>query len=279
MNRREALRLGSNILADNKISDASIEAELLLRYTLDIDRTRLISDDGVDLSPLQEAEFFKNIFTRVKGMPAAYIIEVREFYGLEFYVDENVLIPRPETELLVDKAIETARNYHSPVIADIGTGCGNIAVSLAINLPHASICATDISKNALEVARGNCMKHDVKKRIQLLCGDLLEPIKEPADIIVANLPYVRSVDLPAVNTYGFEPRLALDGGEDGLDVIRQLCDQVEGKLKPDGTLLLEIGLGQKDTVELYLHNSFSRSTIETFKDLAGIDRVVCLTRR
>jgi release factor glutamine methyltransferase len=279
MNRREALKLGSKILAENKIDDASLEAEILLRHTLNIDRTRLLVGYDETLSSQQQTDFLNKVARRVEGMPAAYITCMREFYGLEFYVDEHVLIPRPETELLVEKTIEIARNYDSPVIVDVGTGCGNIAVSLAANLPHAHIYATDISEKAVEVARCNCMKHSVKKRIQLLYGDLLEPIKEPADIIVANLPYVRTADLPTVNTNGFEPRIALDGGVDGLDVIRRLCSQVNDKLTLGGTLLLEIGLGQREALVNYLRSLFPESKIETMRDLTAIDRIVCLTGR
>lgn len=278
MNRREALKIASQILTENKIDDASLEAELLLRHTLHINRVHLFLDYEMELSPQQEAIFLDNIRRRTEGEPSAYITGVREFYGLEFHVDESVLIPRPETELLVEKTIEIARNIDSLRIVDVGTGCGSIAISLAINLPEAKVIAIDISKEALGVARSNCLKHGVGKRIQFRCGDLLGPIEEPTDIIVANLPYVRTEDLPAVNTNGFEPRQALDGGEDGLNVIHRLCDQVYEKLKPDGVFLLEIGLGQKDAVIYHLRNLFSQSQIETFRDLAGIDRVVVLTR-
>ena len=137
----------------------------------------------------------------------------------------------------MEKAIECAQRYEMPLIADIGTGCGAIAISLAVNLPRARVIATDISPQALETARRNCERHGVHRRITLLKGDLLKPLTRPVDIIVANLPYVRTADLPEVNTHGWEPRLALDGGEDGLDVIRRLCGQVSTHLKPGGILL------------------------------------------
>ena len=279
MNRREALKLGSKILAENKIDDASLEAEILLRHTLNIDRSRLFVEYDSTLSLQQQTDFLNKIARRAEGVPAAYITCMREFYGLEFYVDEHVLIPRPETELLVEKTIEIARNYDSPLIVDVGTGCGNIAVSLAANLPHARIYANDISEKAVEVAEHNCKKHNVSKQIRLIAGDLLEPLDGPIDIIVANLPYVSTADLPTVNTNDFEPRIALDGGVDGLDIIRRLCCQVEGKLKPDGTLLIEIGLGQIDALTAYLRGLSPEGNIEIVRDLAGIERVVCLTRR
>ncbi|HEX9896510.1 MAG TPA: peptide chain release factor N(5)-glutamine methyltransferase [Dehalococcoidales bacterium] len=279
MTRQELLNRARTLLSNNNVEDGALEAELLLRHTLNIDRTRFFTESDKALTSEQEADFWNKIERRVKGMPSAYITGVREFYGLEFYVDGSVLIPRPETELLVEKTIEIARNYYSPVIADIGTGCGNIAISLAVNLPHASIFTTDISQKALDTARRNCERHNVERRVRLCAGDLLEPILQPVDIIVANLPYVRTADLPAVNTNGYEPRLALDGGEDGLDVIRRLCTQVDRKLKPNGSLLLEIGMGQREEVVNLLHALFSLAPISVIPDLTGIDRVVCMTRR
>ena len=279
MTRREALNYARHLFSARKIEDASLEAELLLRHTLKIDRSSLFAGPDTELTKEQETDFCCKLQLRLKGMPSAYITGIREFYGLEFYVDSNVLIPRPETELLVEKTIEIARKFPSPIIADIGTGCGNIAISLALNLPRAKIYAVDISNKALDVARYNCGRHNVGERIQLYEGDLLEPLPEPVDIIIANLPYVRTADLPSVNTSGYEPRLALDGGEDGLDVIRRLCAQVKGKLKPGGSLLLEIGLGQKDVLVNFLLGLFRKAKIESFQDLAGIDRVVYMTRR
>ena len=152
-------------------------------------------------------------------MPAAYITGHREFYGLDFAVNSSVLVPRPETELLVEKALELARERSLSTIADIGTGCGAIAVSLAVNLPQTRIYATDISAPALEVALSNCRKHGVTDRVTLLEGDMLAPLPEPVDLIVANLPYVREPEMTGVNTLGFEPPLALNGGPDGLDKI------------------------------------------------------------
>jgi release factor glutamine methyltransferase len=177
----------------------------------------------------------------------------------------------------VEKAIEIAHNYSSPVIADIGTGCGNIAISLAVNLPHASLFATDISQKALDTARRNCERHNVERRVRLCAGDLLEPLPAPVDIIAANLPYVRTADLPAVNTNGYEPRTALDGGEDGIEVIRRLCAQAGGKLKRGGSLLLEIGFGQRQEVVNLLSALSDSTKIQVTADLNSIDRVVCLT--
>ncbi len=168
------------------------------------------------------------------------------------------------------------KNRPAPTIADIGTGCGAIAISLALNLPQAKIYAIDISAPALDVARANCQKHNVADRICLLLGDMLDPLPEPVDLIVANLPYVKESDSTKVNTLSFEPPLALNGGSDGLEKIRRLCTQVSNKRSPDGYLLLEIGLGQGEKVTDFLRSLFPSSELEMLPDLSGIDRVVSL---
>jgi release factor glutamine methyltransferase len=187
-----------------------------------------------------------------------------------------VLIPRPETELLVEKAISLCRSQDYSKVADIGTGCGAIAISLAIDLPAVKIYATDISAKALEVAKQNCVNHEVKDRIALLQGDMLSLLPEPVDMIIANLPYVREADIPGEGPLSFEPQMALDGGEKGLDKIEKLCGQASGKLKKSGCLLLEIGQGQAEDVKAILHKYFPSGLIEVEKDLAEIERVVTL---
>ena len=273
MNLRQALTSARDTLAISNVEDPSLEGEILLRHALAIDRAGLYSDLDRELSLEQEHTFKKSLDRRRRGEPSAYITGRREFYGLDFTVDHNVLIPRPETELLVELALNTAKNHGITEIADIGTGCGAIAVSLAMHLPQATIYATDISQAALEVARDNCHKHGVADRVILLRGDLLEPLEKPVDMIAANLPYVREADLPRT---GYEPRMALDGGTDGLDKIKSLCRQVGGKLNKGGYLLLEIGQGQADMVVGILCKAYPGSPIEVYQDLAGIERVISL---
>ena len=272
MNRREALNKARRLLAGADIDDASLEGEILLRYMLGIDRARLFSDLDNDISPSQVEELNKLVERRCRGEPSAYITGHREFYGLDFIIDRHVLIPRPETELLVEKAINLCRGHSISAIADIGTGCGAIAVSLALNLPSVAIYATDVSATALAIAGQNCNRHGVTDRITLLQGDLLEPLPGPVDMIVANLPYVRKSDL----TSGGEPELALNGGEKGLDKINTLCRQAGAKLHEKGVLLLEIGQGQADAVASVLHEIYPTALIEVDRDLAGIKRVVGL---
>jgi len=272
MTLKEALELARGALARSAVEDASLEAELLLRHVLKIDRTQLYLDLENELSQDDEKAYQAFIARRLSGEPSAYIVGHREFYGRDFAVNRHTLIPRPESELLVERAIEMAR--HRPAtIADIGTGGGAIAVSLALELPQAKIYATDISPQALEVAKANCERYGVNN-IRLLPGDLLAPLPEPIDLIIANLPYVRREEIAPDS---FEPSIALDGGVEGTEVIARLCRQAEAKLKNDGTMLLEIGQGQSGTIQRLLRRTFDGGTIELFRDLAGIERVLSLS--
>ena len=277
MTRGEALKRARELLARHHIEDAALEAELLLRHTLKIDRAQLLSEPDCELKQRHGDTYKTFIKRRIKGEPSAYITGHREFFGLDFYVDKHVLIPRPETELLVEQAILHAKNYWHPVIVDVGTGSGAIGVSLAKYLPDAEIYAVDISKAALKAAKRNCLEHGVGDRVTLLRGDLLEPVPVQVDIIVANLPYVLTADVPQVNTFGFEPALALDGGTDGMDVVKRLCLQAKDRLRPGGCLLLEIGMGQSQKTSAILQELYPAANIEIMLDLSGMARVVGLT--
>jgi len=276
---KQAMAEARGILASNNIEDASLESELLLRHILKISRVQLYLDLDHELSPGQEMAFWQLVNRRRNGEPTAYITGHREFYGLDFYVAPSVLIPRPESELLVEKTLELARQRSVTTIADIGTGCGAIAISLALNLPKAKIYATDISDASLKVALFNCQQHRVAGRISLLQGDMLEPLPEPVDLLVANLPYVRESELPPATPAASEPVLALNGGRGGLEKINQLCQQLSGRLRSQGCLLLEIGQGQGEAVTALLRSLFPLAVVEITPDLGGIERVVslCLT--
>jgi release factor glutamine methyltransferase len=273
---KQALSRARLILSGSDIEDAEIEGEVLLRHVMGIDRARLLASLDADMSPEQRQVFMKLVARRTKGEPTAYITGHREFYGLDFKVSPDVLIPRPETELLVEKAISLCRKFGYSKIADIGTGCGAIAVSLAVNVPSVTIYATDISAEALKVAGQNCVKHGVADRVKLLKGDLLEPLPEPVDLIIANLPYVRQKDIPGKGPLSYEPFSSLNGGEEGLDKIRRLCQGVGSKLNGNGSLLMEIGEGQREAVRDILHNNLPLADVETEKDLAGIERMATL---
>lgn len=276
MTLKQALSQSRGLLAASDIEDAALESELLLRHVLKISRVQLYLDLSRELSPKQEETFWRLVKCRLNGEPTAYITGHREFYGFDFYVAPDVLVPRPESELLVEKALNLAHHRNISTIAEIGTGCGAIAISLALNLPEAKIYATDISAPALKVALFNCQKHGVASRICLLQGDMLDPLPEPVDLIVANLPYVRESELPPTGPVSFEPILALNGGPEGLEKIHQLCQQAGSKLSPRGCLLLEIGQGQGKTVTSSLCSLFPSARIEVASDLSGMERVVSL---
>jgi len=273
----QALAQAAADLNEGGIPDARLEAEILLRHALNLSRVQLYQSLDRMLIPKEAAAFQRLLERRLSGEPAAYITGHREFYGLDFLVDRRVLIPRPETELLVDKSLEITRQRAIPAIADIGTGSGAIAVSLAVNLPQVRIYAVDISVGALALARINAARHGVSDRISFLSGNLLEPLPEPVGLITANLPYVTGSEVSSLGLADFEPELALDGGSDGLERIRELIRGLGAKLLPGGSLLLEIGLGQAEAATGFLQDSLPETAIEVVPDLAGIDRMINLT--
>ena len=276
MTLEQVLQRAREELTRHKIDDPAVEAEVLLRHTLGLTRSQLYLELGREINPDQKDRLENLVARRISGEPTAYITGRREFYGLDFYVDRRVLIPRPESEVLVEKALELGKRG-SRSFADIGSGSGCIAVSLAVNMPQATIYAADISEDALAVAELNCSSHQVESRVCLLQGDLLSPLPHAVDVIIANLPYVRRSDLPSVNTSGYEPVLALDGGEDGLDPIRALIAQSASKLNLPGFIALEIGQGQKEVVVDELKRQLPAAWIEVLPDLAGIPRAVIAT--
>ena len=287
MTLKQAIYSVNRKLGQAGINDASVEAELILCHAVGMSRTQLYTNLGRTLTQADANCLCEYIQRRLNHEPTAYILNHWEFYGLDFYIDERVLIPRPETELLVEIAIVAASHYSqkSLTIADIGTGSGVIAVSLALELPQALVYATDISTASLEVAEINCRRHKVNNQVKVLQGNLLESLPEPMDMIVANLPYIRDQELKRLSPeiVNFEPIIALAGGEDGLDKIRSLLEQTPAKIRPGGCLLMEMGQEQAQTVTSLISSYFPESSIETIPDLGDIDRVVkvifktCLT--
>jgi release factor glutamine methyltransferase len=264
--------------------EAEIEAEVLLRHAIDpgagVTKAYLYAryEDEADSGVLQR---FETLLTRrLDHEPTAYITGRREFYGLDLRVTTDVLIPRPETEHLVEAAIKLARAEPGRPrlrIADIGTGSGAIAIALARALPHAEIYATDVSEAALTVAAGNAGRHGVGRRIALRSGRLLTPLHDYVDLIVANLPYVTTEDWsrlePELREH--EPRLALDGGDDGLDLVRDLLLQAPRYLRRGGHVVLEIGDGQVEPLAAFIHDSLPWRTLWSAEtDFAGIARVL-----
>jgi release factor glutamine methyltransferase len=275
----QALQQSAHTLSLNGIDDSHTEARMLLGHITKLSPVQIYTQPERTLSQEQESNLQELVERRLCHEPAAYIVNHREFYGIDLYVDSRVLIPRPETELLVDTAIEFASSSYlasSPLIADIGTGCGAIAISLALNLPHSQIYATDVSPLALEVARLNCKSHNVTDRITLLQGNLLEPLPESVDILVANLPYIKSSELANLSPEitKFEPIMAIDGGENGLDYIRQLLEQAEDRINTNGCLLLEIGQNQEKDLSNLIRSLLKKVNFVFISDLNGIKRVV-----
>jgi release factor glutamine methyltransferase len=256
--------------------------EVLLRHALGLDRAQFYTRLSEELSPAARSAFEALLTRRLRREPTAYIIGRREFYGLELETTPVAPIPRPETELLVDEALAQARRLQptrpEPEIVDVGSGCGAITLALAMHLPAARIIATDASQAALELARRNADRLGLSDRVRFVRGDLLSPLDGPADIIVANLPYVPSDEwqglAPEVRCY--EPRAALDGGPDGLRLIERLLRQAPAYVRPRGAVILEIGHDQSAAVVALARAAFPTAAIAVKKDLASLDRMVVI---
>jgi release factor glutamine methyltransferase len=277
---RQALTRGTTELAQNPdLHDhARRDAELLLLHHLGITRAQLLADPTRELTPTQLAAFEAAITRRLANEPIQYITGTQEFYGLTFQVTPAVLIPRPETELLVEAVLKHLPPNRPVRIADIGTGSGILAITLAVHLPQAEITAIDISPEAIAVARRNAETHRVAHRIHFLESDLLTAIpNQQFDVIVSNPPYVPTTDRETLHPQvrDHEPATALFAGKTGLDVYRRLIPQAYSALKPTGLLALEIGHDQQDAVTALLRMWHNLSFVN---DLQHIPRVA-LARR
>ncbi|HNR96573.1 MAG TPA: peptide chain release factor N(5)-glutamine methyltransferase [Anaerolineae bacterium] len=272
---RAALAKGSATLLASGIPSPVLDSEVLLAHVLGWNRTRLFARPEYTLTQEQEQRYEACLARRQRHEPVPYIVGSREFYGLTFAVDRRVLIPRPETEQVVERALESVSG--GPIlIADVGTGSGIIAISLAVHLPLARVYAIDSSSDALEVAASNCRRHNLIERVRLLQGDLLEPLPERVDLIAANLPYVPTPTLATldVDVRDYEPWQALDGGPDGLAQVARLLGQASRWLRPRGAVVLEIGAEQGERAACLARDSFPGARVEVFQDFAGLDRVV-----
>ena len=248
-----------------------------MRFALGKDRAWLIAHGDEQISEGSVTLFRAFVARRSTGQPIQHITGTQEFFGLPFRVTPDVLIPRPETEHLVEKVLELARGFKEPRIVDVGTGSGAIAVALAHNLPQAKIAAVDISPLALEIARENAANNGVANRIRFVESDLLAAVaSERFELVVSNPPYVPTTDWESlsVEVREHEPALALFGGDDGLDVYRRLIPASFTVLEPGGFLVLEIGYGQSEAVAGLLKQS-GFVNVEFVPDLQGILRVAC----
>ncbi len=274
---RQALHNAVESLLENDFEEGRLEAELLLASVMGLNRTELLLRLDDDLSTDQTEELERLLRRRLNHEPIAYIIGHKEFFGLDFHVTPATLIPRPETELLVEKALELARGQ-AISIADIGTGCGAIAVTLAAHLPEAEVYAVDVSAAALKIAESNAQIHGVAERVHFMQGDLLQPLTKSVDIILANLPYVSDREMGKLDegVFRHEPETALAGGTEGMDQIERLLLQAGDKIRSGGIILLEIGCEQGASVLELAARYFPLAESELCTDLSRNDRVVVI---
>jgi len=283
---RDILQQGARTLARHGQTSALLDAQVLLGHVLHVERATLYTYPERVLTTEQEQQFLTLIERREHGEPVAYLTGHKEFYGLDFFVDPRVLIPRPETELLVETALDITQsmlgNGRAPMIADIGTGCGAIPIALAVQEPRLPyVYASDISAEALDVAHLNAQRHHVEQRLRLLQGDLLAPLPEPIDILTANLPYVGTdeMDLLAPDVRAYEPHLALFNGPQGLDLLYRLLTEAKQSdiLVRGAVVLLEIGYQQREPLTRFIHALWPQATVTSKKDYAGWDRMLQIT--
>jgi release factor glutamine methyltransferase len=289
----QLLRIGVERLRASGSESARLDAELLLGKSVGLDRTRIIAYPEAPVGESAAAAYEADLARRERGEPIAYIRGLKEFHGLAFAIDARALIPRPETERLVDLAeaevvtrlLAAPRPTGTPPVrvADVGTGAGTIAIALAVALrrrrmlDEVRILATEVDPDAIRLARENAVGHVVADRIEFIIADLLPLDGERLDVLAANLPYIPSADIDGLPiAASFEPRQALDGGPDGLDVIRAMLDRVPRVLRSDGVALLEIGSDQGERLAAEVATRMPGWTCEVLPDLAGLPRVARL---
>ncbi len=277
MKIEELLRYGKEKLEKQKVEDTSIISRILMQYVLKIDRNKLIinKNDNVDIN--KENEYKEYIEKIIKGKPVQYITNNQEFMKLNFYVDENVLIPQPDTEILVEEVIKSIDIMENIEILDMCTGSGCIGISLAKNIKNTKVTLVDISKEAIEIAKKNAIQNGVENKVTFIQSDMFENVKGKFDIIVSNPPYIKTDIIQTLDKQvQNEPHIALDGGEDGLDFYKMLINEAHKYLKKGGKIFLEIGYDQKQKVESLAKQSKHYKKIETIKDLSQNDRVIIL---
>ena len=260
-------------------SDAAADVELLARHVLGWTRVETLTRQHEAAPTDLEPRFSEWIARRITREPVAYIVGVREFWGLELEVTPAVLIPRPETELIVEAAIPLLTPLPAPRIADIGTGSGCLAIAIAHEVPSAAVVASDVSAEALTVARRNAVRHGVADRVSFAHTSYLDGVDGTFDLIVANPPYVRELDKPALSRdVRHEPAVALFGGTDGLRNVAGVLDVASAALKPGGWLLTEFGYGQEDDVRALAHDRSAFEVERICSDLQGIARTAVMRR-
>lgn len=274
MTIKEAITKGMIMLKSNNIESPKLKSRLLLQYVLDEPRQYIIVYDKKEITKKQQWEYFINIEKLTKGIPLQHITHRQEFMKMDFFVDENTLIPRPDTEILVEEVIKIAKQKYNPKILDLCTGSGVIAISLKKYVPNSEIIGIDISEKAIEVANKNANKLNVD--VKFIKSDLFEKLKkEKFDIIVSNPPYIKKEEIKKLSKeVQKEPELALDGGIDGLDFYRKITSQAIEYLKTESFLCFEIGYNQKNDVMQIIEDQQNYKNIYCKKDLYGYDRVI-----
>lgn len=275
MNIEEILKKEINNLKQNNIENSTLKAKILLENILNVKKEYLLIHSEEEVKQEDKIKYENCIKELIKGKPLQYITNKQEFMGLNFYVDENVLIPQPDTEILVEKAIEIAETTQKNKILDMCTGSGCIAISLAKKINNAQITAVDISNSALNVANKNAINNNVENKIKFINSDMFNNIEEKFDIIVSNPPYIETETINKLEIeVQNEPHVALDGGIDGLKFYKIIANNAFEYLNENGYLLLEIGYNQQESVTQLLQDTGKYKNIETIKDLGGNYRVV-----
>ena len=276
---KEAMRKGMISLKTNNIQEPNLKSRLLMQYILNKPRQYLLIHDNEELTNKQEKAYLENIEKMIKGVPLQHITHSQEFMKMNFYVDENVLIPRPDTEILVEEVINIDKKINAKKILDLCTGSGAIAISLAKYIENSQITAVDISEEALRIAKLNAVNNNVEDKITFVKSDLFENIvKEKYDIIVSNPPYIKKDFMKKLDKeVQQEPYIALDGGYDGLDFYRKIISEGYQYLKFKGYLCMEIGYDQKQEVFDIIKKQEKYSNTYSKIDLGGNDRIVVTT--
>ena len=275
MTIKQLLTKGMIMLKSNQIESPKSKARLLLQHVLDLKREQIIIYDNKEVTVVQEKTYMQDLEKLIKGIPVQHITNSQEFMKMNFFVSSDVLIPRPDTEILVEEVIKLGKEKKNPTILDLCTGSGAIAVSIAKYLPNAKVYASDISSKALEVAKTNARNNEVQDKIEFINSDLFEKIEGKFDIIVSNPPYIRTEVIKTLDEeVQKEPMLALDGGKDGLDFYRKIVEEAYSHLKFDSYLCFEIGYDQKEEVTEIVKKAKVYADTYCKKDLYGNDRVI-----
>lgn len=275
MKIKELLQKEKKKLIENEIEESSLIAKILLEFVLKIEKNKLIIMQEQEIQEEKQKQYEKQIEKIIQGIPLQYITNYQEFMKLSFYVNENVLIPQPDTEILVEEVLKIAKKQNKKKILDICTGSGAIGVSLAYNIENSKITMSDISKEALKIARKNVKQNNVIEKVELIESDLLEKIEGKFDIIVSNPPYIETSTIKTLSKQvQKEPKLALDGGKDGLYFYKKIIKDAPNYLEKNGYLCMEIGYNQKEKILKIFQETKNYTDIKIKKDLAGNNRVV-----